>query len=327
MVNNKPLVSIGVPTYNRALTLGRAVESALAQDYPNIELIISDNSSTDGTPALCAEFCRRDRRIRYIRQEVNRGGTANFRAVLEEARGEFFLWLADDDWLATDYVSSCMQIMIEQPEYALVGGQPLHCGSGETVLFDGDCINLSQDSGRERVLEYLRQLHYDGAYYTVMRRAQLLREPMLNTIAGDWLLISSIVFTGKLRMLDDTHLYRSDDGLSSTLESTVRVTGLPLVFARHVNLFYLKIAVSFFYYILITSPSYKSLGVIERLSLAYAAFRVIQKRYIRFQLSSVSQLPRRILDRVRSRLIVRTRLKRAVRTGRRKLDALGKRSA
>ena len=52
------LLSIGIPTFNRAETLKQAVESLLAQDYPNIELVISDNASTDDTERVCREFCR-----------------------------------------------------------------------------------------------------------------------------------------------------------------------------------------------------------------------------------------------------------------------------
>ena len=69
-MSKKPLVSIGLPTYNRATSLGRAVESALTQDYRNIELIVSDNASTDETETLCAEFCRRDSRVRYLRDNL-----------------------------------------------------------------------------------------------------------------------------------------------------------------------------------------------------------------------------------------------------------------
>ncbi len=72
-MDSKPLVSIGIPTYNRASVLRRAVESALTQDHTNLELVISDNASTDETEAVCQEFCERDNRVRYIRQKTNRG--------------------------------------------------------------------------------------------------------------------------------------------------------------------------------------------------------------------------------------------------------------
>src|SRR2546422_495342 len=84
-MSNKPLVSIGLPTYNRALTLRRAIESALTQDYPNIELVISDNASTDETEAICLEACRSDGRVKYLRQQNNHGAVTNFREVLKQS--------------------------------------------------------------------------------------------------------------------------------------------------------------------------------------------------------------------------------------------------
>jgi glycosyltransferase involved in cell wall biosynthesis len=325
MRNSNPLVSVGLPTYNRGAQLRRAIESVLAQDYPNLELVISDNGSTDETEALCTEFSQKDSRVRYIRQAVNRGMAYNFRTVLEESRGEYFMWLGDDDWMDANLVSSCVRVLLEDPSQAIVSGMPKHCSTDGTVLYDGDCINLQQDSRKERVCDYLRQIHYDGAFYGLMRREQLLLNPMRNVLAGDWLLISSIVFTGKLTMLEDVHLYRTDEGASASREATVSLAGLPLIFARHVNLFYLNIAASFIYDILIANPDYKSASVGERLSVAYAAARVIRKRHIHFESPRVTA--RNALDRVRSKAIIRTRLKRAVKGGRRKIEALGKRSA
>ena len=60
------VVSIGLPTFNRASSLRKAIDSALSQDYRNIELVISDNDSSDGTQVLCEEYALRDNRVRYI---------------------------------------------------------------------------------------------------------------------------------------------------------------------------------------------------------------------------------------------------------------------
>jgi glycosyltransferase involved in cell wall biosynthesis len=325
MKESKPLVSVGLPTYNRARQLRRAIESVLAQDYPNLELVISDNGSTDETEAICTEFSRRDSRVRYIRHSVNQGMTFNFRTVLEEARGLYFMWLGDDDWIGPNLISRCAGLLLADPEQAIVSGMPKHCDAEGKVLYDGDCINLQQESPKERVCAYLWQIHYDGAFYGLMRREQLLRNPVQNILAGDWILISSIVFTGKLRMLEDVHVYRTDEGISASREAIVSSAGMPSIFARHINLFYLKVASSFFYNILIEGSEYKSAGPGERLATAYAAARVILKRHIYFESPRVKA--RNALDRVRSKAIIRTRLKRAVEGGKRKIEALGKRSA
>src|ERR1035437_6848500 len=92
-----PKVSIGMRVYNGGKYIRRALASLLAQTFTDFELIISDNASTDGTEAICREYAAGDPRIRYVRQGENLGAMANFRFVLNEAGGEYFMWAAHDD--------------------------------------------------------------------------------------------------------------------------------------------------------------------------------------------------------------------------------------
>lgn len=106
----KGLVSIGLPTYNRPAGLRRTLSQLTGQSYPRLEIIVSDNASPgDETARVVEEFALEDRRIRYIRQPTNQGAAANFRFVLGEARGEFFMWAADDDEWHGEFVSKCLQ--------------------------------------------------------------------------------------------------------------------------------------------------------------------------------------------------------------------------
>ena len=85
-----PLVSIGIPTFNRADgNLRKVIERALGQTYQNVEVIVSDNCSSDRTPELVQSI--EDHRLRYIRQEVNIGANNNFNFCLNQAKGEYFL--------------------------------------------------------------------------------------------------------------------------------------------------------------------------------------------------------------------------------------------
>src|SRR5689334_3512409 len=111
-MTEQPLVSIGLPTYNRVARLERAVKFILAQDYPNIELVISDNASADDTPALCRRLAEADRRVRYLRQQTNVGPTANYAAALAAASGDVYMATADDDWLAPNYVGNCLTALL-----------------------------------------------------------------------------------------------------------------------------------------------------------------------------------------------------------------------
>src|SRR4051794_3298661 len=92
-----PKLSIGLPVYNGENFLAHAVDSILAQDFRDFELIISDNASTDRTAEICRGYAESDPRVRYVRFETNQGGSRNFCYVFELARGEYFKWAAHDD--------------------------------------------------------------------------------------------------------------------------------------------------------------------------------------------------------------------------------------
>lgn len=93
-----PLVSVGLPTFNRPDMLREAVNSILGQTFADFELVISDNCSTDPKVAeLCAQWAERDPRITYIRQPLQRSATDNFLAVFRMTSAPLFMWAADDD--------------------------------------------------------------------------------------------------------------------------------------------------------------------------------------------------------------------------------------
>jgi len=103
------LVSVGIPTYNRPEGLRRTLECISAQTYRKLEIIVSDNCSpTAETERVTREFMARDARIRFFRQAEALGVSGNFRFVLKQAAGEFFMWAADDDEWDPDFVCQCV---------------------------------------------------------------------------------------------------------------------------------------------------------------------------------------------------------------------------
>lgn len=103
-----PFVSIGIPTFNRANSyLKQSLPSALHQIYPNVEIIVSDNCSTDNTGDYVRSFS--DPRIRYFRQSENIGPNNNANFCLSEAKGHYFFLLHDDDLIDADFIVTCMQ--------------------------------------------------------------------------------------------------------------------------------------------------------------------------------------------------------------------------
>jgi glycosyltransferase involved in cell wall biosynthesis len=121
-MTTRPAVSIGLPVYNGEEYICTAIESALAQSYNNIELIISDNNSTDKTEELCLAYAATDPRVKYFRQNKNIGPHGNFHFVATKAEGELFTWLAHDDILEPDFISEAVEYILPRPEVNLVTG-------------------------------------------------------------------------------------------------------------------------------------------------------------------------------------------------------------
>ena len=114
-ISIEPKVSIGIPVFNGANTLTKTIEAAINQDYTNLEIIISDNNSTDDTQSIAENFQKKDSRIKYIRQEKNYGMTANFSKVFEYATGDFFMWAAHDDQHDPTFISKCLPLLVSNP--------------------------------------------------------------------------------------------------------------------------------------------------------------------------------------------------------------------
>jgi glycosyltransferase involved in cell wall biosynthesis len=110
-------VAIGLPTYNRAELLELSLESLMAQTHPDLEIIVSDNASSDPrVAAVMNDIVSRDSRVRYIRQPRNLGAAENFRAVLQASNTPYFMWASDDDIWHPDFVARCLELLRASPK-------------------------------------------------------------------------------------------------------------------------------------------------------------------------------------------------------------------
>ncbi|OAI50970.1 hypothetical protein AYO44_05265 [Planctomycetaceae bacterium SCGC AG-212-F19] len=116
----RPRVSIGMPVFNEEDYVADALDSLLGQSFGDFELIVSDNGSTDRTRQICEEYARKDRRIRYFRQQRNRGATYNFNFVFEESKADYFMWAACDDRWSSDCLNEYVESLESHPSAALV---------------------------------------------------------------------------------------------------------------------------------------------------------------------------------------------------------------
>jgi glycosyltransferase involved in cell wall biosynthesis len=111
-----PLVSIAMPSYNYASYIERAIRSAMAQTYPNIEIVISDNASSDSSVEIVSRLAAGDARIRYSVNETNVGPFENLRIVREASKGEYIVFLSADDILFPHHVSAAIEYYRTHPE-------------------------------------------------------------------------------------------------------------------------------------------------------------------------------------------------------------------
>lgn len=125
-----PLVSVIIPTYNAQAYIAQAVDSALGQTYPNIEIVIVDDGSTDATDALIAARYADDSRVRYFRR-ANGGPSAARNAAIAQAWGEYINPLDADDYLLPTKIEKSVALLQRHPEAVAVYGH------GVPVLPDG----------------------------------------------------------------------------------------------------------------------------------------------------------------------------------------------
>jgi glycosyltransferase involved in cell wall biosynthesis len=110
------LVSVGMTTYNGELFVDLAIQSLLNQNYSNLEIIISDDCSTDSTVEICSKHAARDERIRLLRHARNRGIIENFNVPLAHAKGQYFFWASQDDLWEPAFVEQLVRLLESDSE-------------------------------------------------------------------------------------------------------------------------------------------------------------------------------------------------------------------
>jgi len=110
---NKPLVSIGLPVFNNEKTLERSLNSLLDQDYENIEIIVSDDKSSDRSAAILKRYASTNSHLKVDNNEKNIGSHLNLFKVLGLAKGKYFVWASGDDYWYPTFVSTLMKALLE----------------------------------------------------------------------------------------------------------------------------------------------------------------------------------------------------------------------
>lgn len=230
--NHIPVVSVGLPVHNGGKLLPQAIESILAQDLDDFELIISDNCSTDETTEVCLDYQRRDQRVRYYRFDENRGVLINFLNVLGLAEAPFFMWASHDDLREKKFMSACLAPFYKDPSIALV--YPHAKILDNNSHFQGiamDQFMVNQESPIERFKHLIWGLGMCNSFYGIFRSSILKKvKSWWTSMFIDTLVLAEITLLGKIvqieeplfvRRLTDKYNYNSfDDRIAKLLTLT-----------------------------------------------------------------------------------------------------------
>lgn len=213
-----PLVTIGLPVFNGERYLDGALTSVLSQTYKDLELIISDNGSTDATLDICRRFCRMDSRVRYMRSPSNRGAAWNYNHVFAHARGRYFRWLGHDDRCSDTYLAKLVEVL-ESEARTTVAVYPLtqwcDAEGRETTVADPR-YDLSSPVVTRRLREFLRHVVYCNPVFGLIRADALRKTGLIRPfISSDKVLLCELLLQGKLLEYGEPLFYRRKHALSS----------------------------------------------------------------------------------------------------------------
>lgn len=205
-----PLLSIGLPVYNGSRHLREAIDSLLAQDLDDLELVISDNASTDDTPAICAEYASKDGRVRYTRNQTNIGAAANFNRAFELCSGTYFMWGSDDDVWDPRFARLCIDRLVESPESAMCGGR-VKVMNDEGVVLPGYPDEYLDTEGLDvaaRVRKMTSRL-VGSDIYAVIRPEALRSTRLFRPVVGpDTILVLELLLTGDALCVPEVLLHK-----------------------------------------------------------------------------------------------------------------------
>jgi glycosyltransferase involved in cell wall biosynthesis len=204
-----PRVSIGLAVYNGEQYLRESVDSLLAQDFEDFELIICDNASDDSTSVICKEYADLDSRVRYERNDTNIGAFRNLNKTFALARGEYFKWAAHDDWVSPHFLSKLVPVLDAEPQVAVAHGRSaLVDPDGSMIRVTTRKVELTSPDPAKRLRHLLWTMGREHALYGLMRRTAL-EETHLNQSFqdGSRILLAELALVGEWRHVPDLLFY------------------------------------------------------------------------------------------------------------------------
>lgn len=212
-MSNLPRVTLGVTTCNVQRYLPGALDTVLAQDFEDFEVVICDNQSDDSTWEICQQYAAKDERFRLYRNDRNIGVAANFARVVELARGEYFRSVEHDDLMAPSLLRRCVDALDANPRAALAfpRGILIDGEGGELGPAPGEQALTAVGPGR-RIARLVRAWRpgYCNEVYGLMRTDVLRRTRLLggSYVSTDRRMLVELAARGEFVLIDEALFYR-----------------------------------------------------------------------------------------------------------------------
>jgi glycosyltransferase involved in cell wall biosynthesis len=201
-----PKVSVGLPVYNGENYLAEAIDSILSQTLVDFELVISDNASTDRTQAICRRYAALDKRIRYLRNDINLGAAPNYNRVFEQCSGRYFKWLAHDDRLLPRFLELTAAALDADPEAVLCNTRTEYIGADGEHLGFYQSVLAAAGGGRpsERFAAMILPSHTCIDFFGLIRREAMLGSLLHQAFSGaDKAFLAQMALRGRLLQLPE----------------------------------------------------------------------------------------------------------------------------
>lgn len=205
-----PLVTIGLPVFNRERFVRQSIESLLNQTFRDFQLIIGDNASTDSTGKICEEYARKDRRIRYFRNSENIGLPPNFNRVFSLSQSPYFKWSTSDDYWAPTMIERALEIMEADRSIVLCYAKTtlVNRESEDPQPYE-DNLHLVSDNPRDRFIQLLSQIGLCNQLTGLIKAESLSRTHMLGGYPGsDVVLLAELTLYGKFFEIPERLYFR-----------------------------------------------------------------------------------------------------------------------
>lgn len=188
--------------FNGAEYLRQSVDSLLAQDLADIEIILCDNASTDGTESICRSFAACDPRVRYYRNPENLGAARNYNHAFELSRGRYFKWAAHDDECHPSMLGRCVEALDQSPD-SVTMAYPLAeliDEQGRVVQPVLDRIACADPRPHRRVAHLLQTLCMCDPVFGVFKSEFLRKTRLIGPFFGaDYVLLGELAMMGEIR--------------------------------------------------------------------------------------------------------------------------------